>query len=449
MPHYRRSSDPEANTQMIDFTINSDSQGEDFSADFAALSLIGATAGGGVHRLAGTAEDGEMRTWLRVWLETRGFTVRVDAIGNMFGLIEWIPGVPFVLVGSHLDSQPMAGRFDGAYGVLAAAHAAIRVRRHFEVAGIVPDVNLAVVNWFNEEGARFQPSMMGSAVLTGKLSVDEALAITDPDGISVEDALTAIGYRGTDAPPEAAAYAEIHIEQGRHLEEDGVSIGLVHATWAAHKYSAVVRGEQSHTGSTVMADRRDALVGASRLVVALRDLVDEFPVAALHTSVGQLFALPNSPVVVASEVRMVLDLRSADAALLAEADARLQSMVAAIEERDGVRIELTRAHFWGVQSYQPEGVELARRVAEELGLSSQRMMTLAGHDSTNLKDIVPTIMLFVPSVDGISHNEGEFTRDEDALAGVVMLTEVLARMCQGALAPSLATEAPLRNVAQR
>jgi N-carbamoyl-L-amino-acid hydrolase len=418
---------------MIDPTINADRAGEDFIADFTSLSLIGATPGGGVHRLAATAEDGQLRTWLHSWLESRDFTVTVDAVGNMYGLFEWTPGAPFVLVGSHLDSQPLAGRFDGAYGVLAAAHAAVRVRNHFRSTGVTPPFNLAVVNWFNEEGARFQPSMMGSAVFTGKMSAEQVLGITDPDGISVMQALTDIGYQGQDVAPETAAYAEIHIEQGRHLEADGVAIGLVHATWAAHKYSAVVRGEQAHTGSTVMADRRDALVGASRLVVALRDLADTFAPAALHTSVGQLFALPNSPVVVASEVRMVLDLRSADAEVLAEADARLHEEVAAIEKRDGVQIELTKAHFWGVQSYQPEGVELARGSADDLGLSSQLMMTLAGHDSTNLKDVVPTVMLFVPSVDGVSHNEGELTRDEDALAGVRMLTEVVARLCQGEL----------------
>ena len=434
---------------MIDPTIGADRAGEDFIADFTSLSRIGATSGGGVHRLAGTAEDGHLRAWFRNWLELRDFTVAVDAVGNMFGLIEWNPGAPYVLVGSHLDSQPMAGRFDGAYGVLAAAHAAVRVRQDVAATGQTPPFNIAVVNWFNEEGARFQPSMMGSSVFTGKLSAEHVLAITDPDGVSVKQALTALGYRGTDAAPKTVAYAEIHIEQGRHLEENGVTIGLVDATWAAHKYSAVVRGEQSHTGSTVMADRRDALVGASRLIVALRDLADTFADSALHTSVGQLFALPNSPVVVASEVRMVLDLRSADAELLAEADARLHDLVAAIEKRDGVHIELTQAHFWGVQSYQAEGVDLARAVAGELGLSSQTMMTIAGHDSTNLKDVVPTVMLFVPSVDGISHNEGELTHDDDARAGVDMLTEVLARMCRGALQDAALQHADPAQVAKR
>ena len=432
---------------MIDPTINTDHAGEDFIADFTSLSVIGATPGGGVNRLAGTVEDGELRQWLRNWLQARDFSVTVDEVGNMYGSLEWTPGAPYVLVGSHLDSQPMAGRFDGAYGVLAAAHAAVRVREHVARTGDVPPFNLAVVNWFNEEGARFQPSMMGSSVFTNKLSAEQVLQIVDTDGVSVGDALTSIGFRGTDTAPDTVAYAEIHIEQGRHLERNANAIGLVDSTWAAHKYSAVVTGEQSHTGSTVMADRRDALVGASRLVVALRDLADIFPNPALHTSVGQLFARPNSPVVVASEVRMVLDLRSANAEVLKQADAMLLERVAEIERQDGVQIELTRSHFWGVQSYQPEGVALAQTVADDLNLSSQRIMTLAGHDSTNMKDVVPTVMLFVPSVDGISHNEGELTHDDDARAGVDMLTEVVARLCADELGIRAAGAHPLVEAA--
>ncbi|TFD07639.1 M20 family metallo-hydrolase [Cryobacterium sp. TMT1-66-1] len=421
---------------MIDPSINTDLAGEDFLADFAAMSAFGATDRGGVHRLAASPADADVRTWLRSWLQQRDFTVRVDQVGNMFGLVEFTPGAPYVLVGSHLDSQPTAGRFDGAYGVLAAGHAAVRVRNNVTSTGQTPPFNLAVVNWFNEEGARFQPSMMGSAVFTNKLGADAVLQIRDPDGVSVADALSAIGFRGTDAAPHAVSYAEIHIEQGRHLERNGVTIGLVDATWAAHKYSAVVTGEQSHTGSTVMSDRKDALVGASRLVIALRDLADSFPDPALHTSVGQLFAEPNSPVVVASEVRMVLDLRSASAEVLEQADAMLHEQVIEIERRDSVTITLTKSHFWNVQPYQAEGVTLARAVADDLGLSSQTMMTLAGHDSTNMKDVVPTVMLFVPSVDGISHNEGELTLDADVRAGVDMLTEVVARLCAGRLSPA-------------
>ena len=404
-----------------------------FLADFAALSAIGATASGGVDREAATESDGATKIWLRDWLRQRRFEVRVDAIGNLFGLLEWTPGAPFVLMGSHLDSQPSAGRYDGAYGVLAAAHAAVRLRGRIEDAQDKPPFNVAVVNWFNEEGSRFQPSMMGSGVFTGKLDLAEALATADAAGVTVEQALAEIGFAGTDRMADVAGYAEIHVEQGRELENEGITIGLVESNWAARKYRVVVHGEQAHTGSTVMADRRDALLGAARAVVAARELTEHAPAGRLHTSVGQLTVTPNSPVVVAREVRLHLDLRSPDQEVLAEADRRLHAEFARIEQEAQVEIEVAKAHFWEVEPYQPAGVSMADEIAQSLGLSRRRMLTLAGHDSTNMKDVAPTVMLFVPSASGIAHNELEFTSDDDLLAGVTMLTEVAGRMCRGDL----------------
>jgi N-carbamoyl-L-amino-acid hydrolase len=339
-----------------------------------------------------------------------------------------------VVIGSHMDSQPTAGKYDGAYGVLAAAHAAFRcAAQHGGSAGPAPVLNIAVVNWFNEEGSRFKPSMMGSSVYTGKLALQDALAVRDAAGVSVEEALDAFGFRGDWDGPEAAACAEIHIEQGRSMERDGITIGLVHSNWAANKYEFVVHGEQAHTGSTAIADRHDALLGASLLVVAARGIADAFP-GVVHTSVGQLDVYPNSPVVVPSRVTLLLDLRSADEPALAQADAMLHERVAQAEAAARVRIERRTSHSWPVTPYQPEGVELAAKVAADLGLTHQPVMTLAGHDSTNMKDIVPTVMLFVPSVDGISHNEAEYTRDADLVAGLAVLTEVLVRLTTGELA---------------
>ncbi|WGW11107.1 M20 family metallo-hydrolase [Saxibacter everestensis] len=402
-------------------------------ADFHALSGFGETERGGVQREAGTEPDGGQRAWLTQWLSSRGFTVEFDQIGNQFGMLELVPGAPYVLVGSHLDSQPRGGRYDGAYGVLAAAHAANRLAGLWRDAGRTPQYNLAVVNWFNEEGSRFQPSMMGSSVYTGKLDAETALATRDLAGVTVREALEDTGCLGSGRGPEAACYAEIHIEQGRILDEEDTTIGLVESTWAANKYHLVVHGEQSHTGSTVMADRQDAMLGAAHLVVAAREIADAFTETPLHTSVGQMLIHPNSPVVVAREVRLHLDLRSADENVLAEADAMLHERFPEIEKKARVRIEKATAHSWGVLSYNPDGVKLARSAAEDLGLSHRHMMTIAGHDSTNMKDIVPTVMLFVPSVDGISHNEKEFTKDEDICAGVDLLTEVVSRLADGDL----------------
>ncbi|MGI5467175.1 M20 family metallo-hydrolase [Streptomyces sp. CA-132043] len=404
-----------------------------FLADFATLSQFGETRGGGVERQAATAADGEQRAWLHQWLTDRGAEVHYDGVGNQFGLFTVTPGAPYVLSGSHLDSQPLGGRYDGAYGVLASAHAAHRAVRQWATAGSSPRYNVAVVNWFNEEGSRFKPSMMGSSVFTGKLPAETALATTDPAGTTVEDALRAIGTIGDYEGPDVAAYAEIHIEQGRGLENEDTTIGLVDSTWAARKYQVVVRGDQSHTGSTIMADRRDALLGASLLVVAVRELAEESTQTPLHTSVSEMTILPNSPVVVAREVRLHVDLRSPDEALLDAAAKKLAGTIPGIEERASVSIEQVQTHGWGVAPFPAAGVELAAQAADDLGLSHQNVMTVAGHDSVNMKDVAPSIMLFVPSVEGISHNEGEFTHDQDVCAGTDLLTEVLHRLMSGAM----------------
>lgn len=406
----------------------------EFLADFAAMSEFGATEAGGVERQAATAADAQTRRWLAEWLRQRGFQVKRDRIGNLFGLLELTPGAPYVLLGSHLDSQPRAGRFDGAYGVLAAAHAIDRVRRHLLDNPGTASVNLAVVDWFNEEGSRFKPSMMGSAVYTGKLDLETALDTTDTSGTTVRQALSTIGELGDtgvlDAAAPPVAYLEIHIEQGKILDKQGVDIGLVTSTWAANKYEISVHGAQAHTGSTEMADRKDALYGAALAVTAVRELADRYD-TNLHTSCGQLTVYPNSPVVVAREVRMHLDLRSPDDAILAEADEILRRQFAEIEVKADVRIEKRHAHTWAANYYQAEGVEMARAAVEDLGLSNVEIRTRAGHDSTNMKDLVPSIMLFIPSVDGISHSELEFTHDRDLCNGVDLVAEILARLASG------------------
>ncbi|ADG99342.1 amidase, hydantoinase/carbamoylase family [Segniliparus rotundus DSM 44985] len=405
-----------------------------FLDDFATLSTFGATPGKGVDRQAATAADGEQRHWFANWLEQRGFTVRYDKIGNQFGLLEVVPGAPYVLVGSHLDSQPLGGRFDGAYGVLAGAHAAWRLKQRWQAGAAAPKHNLAVVNWFNEEGCRFRPSLMGSGVLTGKFDLEATLAITDEAGITVAQALADIGTIDPDGEaPAAAAYAEIHIEQGPELERDGLAIGVVDATWAAKKFELVVRGEQSHTGSTPMEFRHDALLGAALVIAAVRDQADQHADVPLHACVSYLTLEPNSPVTTAREVRLHVDSRCADERVLEQAKADLFASFREIEERARVKIEQVAAHEWGNLAYQSEGVKLALDVADQLHLPRRTIMTVAGHDSTNMKDLVPTVMLFVPSVGGVSHNEREHTEDHDLLAGLGVLTEVVGRLAAGEL----------------
>ncbi|MDI2099173.1 M20 family metallo-hydrolase [Ruicaihuangia caeni] len=402
-----------------------------FLDDFTTLSEFGHTPGGGVDRQAASEADHATRAWWAEWLTGNGFKVVTDSIGNMFGLLEFVRGAPYVLLGSHLDSQPLAGRFDGAYGVLSAGHAAREVARRVAAGEVEPKLNIAVVNWFNEEGSRFAPSMMGSAVATGKLALETALAVRDHAGVSVAEALQPVDTRPEQV--RVATYGEIHIEQGRILENKGITIGLVDRTWAASKYKIRVHGAQAHTGATVMADRRDALFGAALLITAARELTEVLPDGMLHSSVSEMEVLPNSPVTIARLVEMNLDLRSPDEDVLAEANRLLDERFAEIEQRARVQIERELTHHWGLLAYQPEGVELSRDTASALGLSHTEIMTVAGHDSTNMKDVVPSVMLFVPSIEGISHNEAENTEASDSVAGVTMLTDVAARMVGGEL----------------
>ena len=396
----------------------------DFLVDFAALSRIGATEHGGVDREAATPADGAARRWLLEWFDRYGLGTAVDPVGNMYGLVEWLPGAPFVLVGSHLDSQPTAGRFDGAYGVLAAVHAVAVAREAVSAGALVPRANLAVVNWFNEEGSRFSPSLMGSGVYTGKLDLAATLAVTDRDGVGVGEALADIGFNGSDPMPPAAAYAEIHIEQGRVLQDTGTTIGVVTSNWAARKYTVTVRGEQSHTGATHLADRRDALVGASRLVLAVRELAERFGRDQLLGSVGRFTVRPNSPVVVPAEVTLAVDLRSADPDVLGKAHELFLAEVDAVTAAGEVSAHVDAMSARPSSRYPSSGIELAEAAARRAGLPTRRMVTMAGHDSVNLNDVVPTVMLFVPSDQGISHSEAEHTEDADLLAGVRVLTEV-------------------------
>lgn len=399
-----------------------------FLADFAELSAIGATAAGGVHREAATSADGQAREWLRRWFDEHGLQCRVDSVGNMYGCAELVTDAPYLLLGSHLDSQPTSGRFDGAYGVLAAAYAAARLQAQPpQGAGL----NVAAVNWFNEEGSRFQPSLMGSGVYIGKFDAGSVLDTTDLSGVTVREALTDIGFHGTDTAPRAEAFAEIHIEQGRTLVDEGLDIGVVTRNWAAYKYVITVEGEQAHTGATHMRYRRDALVGASQVVLAVRAVAEEFTDGALLSSVGQFTVEPNSPVVVPSRVRLLADMRSLDAELLAEAHTTLMTKLAAITDVD---VTVESAVLRQSKAYPEAGTALAGAVADDLGLRWRFLPTMAGHDSVNLSDVVPTVMLFVPSVDGISHNEQEFTTDAQMVVGVRMLTATAGRLLTGVVA---------------
>lgn len=408
-----------------------------FLADFRHLSTIGATPNNGVDRQSATAEDQQTRQWFAAWAEGLGHPVKVDGIGNMFALLEWTPGAPYVLIGSHLDSQPLAGRFDGAYGVLAAMHAAraldAEVAAGLAAGGAAPRFNLAVVNWFNEEGSRFAPSIMGSSVFAGLMDQEQMLAVTDTRGITVRQALDSIGFLGTDDRPAVAGYAEIHIEQGRILEREGITLGAVDHSWYTQKLDIEVLGEQSHTGATAMADRHDALTAAAKIILMVEAVTRDYDEEALVSSIGQMFVEPNSPIVVARRVRLVADLRSDSKETVQGARATLLEKIAALAVEHDIRINVSDFDIRPHRYYPEEGLVLTEKVAADLGISVRRIRTMAGHDSVALNTMAPTVMMFIPSVEGVSHCEREFTEDADMIAGLKALTEVARRMVEGIL----------------
>ena len=291
-----------------------------------------------------------------------------------------------------------------------------------------------MVNWFNEEGGRFAPSIMGSSVFAGLLQREQMLDVADLQGITVREALDGIGYLGTSDGPEAAGYAEIHIEQGRILEREGISIGLVDSSWYTQKLDIEVLGEQSHTGATAMADRHDALVAASKIILMVHDVTAEFAEEALVSSVGQLTLEPNSPIVVARRVHLVADLRSGDPDIVKAARAKLIEDIDALAREHDIKVNVKDFDIRPIRRFPEGGLELADKVAADLGLSARRIQTMAGHDSVAMNTVAPSVMLFIPSVDGVSHCEREFSTDEDMVAGVDMLTGVARELVAGALA---------------
>ncbi|WP_329609279.1 M20/M25/M40 family metallo-hydrolase [Arthrobacter sp. ATA002] len=281
---------------------------------------------------------------------------------------------------------------------------------------------------------------MGSSVYAGLLPRDRMLEVRDLQGTTVSQALESIGYLGTAEGPEAAGYAEIHIEQGRILEREGLAIGLVDSSWHTQKLDIEVLGEQSHTGATAMADRHDALVAASKIILMVHDVTEDFAEEALVSSVGQLTLEPNSPIVVARRVHLVADLRSADPGIVDAARAKLLRDIDALAREHDIKVNVRDFDIRPIRRFPEAGLELARKTAADLGLSSRLIQTMAGHDSVAMNTVAPSVMLFIPSVDGVSHCEREFSTDEDMVAGVEMLTAVARQMVHGALADAAARD---------
>jgi N-carbamoyl-L-amino-acid hydrolase len=391
-----------------------------------SMAEIGATPKGGVKRLTLTEVDKAGRERFAGWCEAVGLTVRVDSIGNMFARREGRdPTRQPVLLGSHLDSQPSGGKFDGALGVIAG----LEVMRTLHDLNIVTEAPIELVNWTDEEGSRFGHSLMGSGVWAGVYQQDKVYALKDVEGVSVGDALEGIGYKGAipAQPFPADAYFELHIEQGPILEKEGKQIGIVTGAQAQVWYDAVITGQDAHAGTTPPSTRRDALVAAARVIDRVDALMRERGEDGRGT-VGQLHVLPNSRNVVPGEVRFSIEFRHPEDAQIQGLAASFPAEAKALVEAIGCALELTELFRIPAQPFDAACVDLVRQGAARLGYSAREIISGAGHDAVYVARSVPTAMIFTPCKDGLSHNEAESILPEEAAAGCQVLFEaVVAR----------------------
>ncbi|HLW60254.1 MAG TPA: Zn-dependent hydrolase [bacterium] len=393
------------------------------------MAEVGRTPAGGVRRLALSDDDRRGRDLLIGWLRDDGCAVRFDDLGNIYGRYPGTdPNAAPVVCGSHLDTVPTGGRFDGVLGVLGALEA-VRALRDARVRMPRP---VEVVCWTNEEGARFAPAMLASGVVCGRFTLEEAYAARDADGRSFGDELRRIGYLGSaeHRMPPAAAYVELHVEQGPILEREGAQVGVVDGVEGIAWGWVEVTGRAAHAGPTPLEDRRDALVAASRIVLGLRALAAELP--GVRTTAGRIEVSPNTINVVPGVVRVTTDLRSRSPEVLDTAARRLEALCAAVAVGDGV--EVRASEFWRSPptAFHPTVTGAVAASAQELGYSTRRLWAGAGHDAKYVADRYPAGMIFVPSAGGLSHNEAEWTSKDDCARGAAVLLGAVRRLAGAA-----------------
>ncbi|WP_430910180.1 Zn-dependent hydrolase [Methylobacterium sp. sgz302541] len=380
---------------------------------------------GGVNRLTLSPADGEVRDWFRAACEGAGLSVGTDALGTQFALR---PGrnaaAKPVAFGSHLDTQPTGGRFDGILGTLAG----LEVMRSLNDAGIETEAPLLLVNWTNEEGSRFAPAMMASAAYAGAYTVENILSRRDANGVSVAEALAAIGCAGGEpvGAREIGAFVELHIEQGPILEAEGKTIGVVEGGQGIAWFDGTVTGFESHAGTTPMTRRRDALLGFAEIALEAERIALAHGPSAVAT-VGEAVIEAPSRNVVPGALRFTLDMRDPHSATLDAFEAEFREALAAIAARRSLTVELTRIWRKEPVPFDPAIVSAVEASAGMLGFSHRRMVSGAGHDACNVALRAPAGMIFVPCRDGVSHNEAEWAEEHDCTAGAnVLLHTVLA-----------------------
>lgn len=395
-------------------------------ASLMEMATIGATAGGGVRRLALTEEDQRGRELFARWCREAGMTVWTDEVGNLFARREGTEAhAAPVLMGSHLDTQPEGGRFDGVYGVLAA----LEVVRALNDARATTSKPIEICSWTNEEGARFTPAMLGSAVFAGAMPLADALARKDAEGATLGAALDACGARGSRPVTGVAvdAYFEAHIEQGPVLEANGTTIGVVTGGQAIRWFDVTVTGVAAHAGTTPMRYRKDAFFGAAQMALEIERAIAGYAPLGLVT-IGQVQIANSSRNTIAANLTFTVDIRHPDDAQLDAMERDLRAVCASVAEARG--LDATIAHCWTSPAtpFDAGCVGLVAQAAAALGYSNERIVSGAGHDAIHLARYCPTAMVFIPCVDGLSHNEAEDALPADVTAGAnVLLNAVAAR----------------------
>jgi N-carbamoyl-L-amino-acid hydrolase len=384
---------------------------------------FGATPKGGIKRLTLSDDDRKVRDWFKRACEDLGLKVSVDGCGNMFAVrpgksAELLP----IAMGSHLDTQPTGGKFDGVLGVLGALEA----MRTLNEVGYETNAPVMIVNWTNEEGSRFAPAMLASGVYAGVFTQDYAYAREDREGRKFGDELERIGYRGADpvGHQKFQAMFELHIEQGPILEAESRMVGIVTGVQGMRWYEVTVKGQEAHTGATPMALRRNALLGAARMIEGIHQVgMDHLPGVA---SVGLIENRPNSRNVVPGEVFFTVDLRHPDDAVLDRMETAYRAAVQEIAAADKLDLDEKRIWISPAVKFDPRLIECVKAGAEKSGFTTREMASGAGHDAAYIARVAPTTMIFVPCLGGLSHNEAESTSFEECSAGAqVLLNAVL------------------------
>jgi N-carbamoyl-L-amino-acid hydrolase len=388
------------------------------------MAEVGATPEGGSNRVALTDEDADGQALFGEWARTSGYTVTRDGIGNLFATRPGTdPGRSAVLVGSHLDTQPNGGRFDGPVGVLAA----LELVRTLDEAGIETAAPVVVVSWANEEGARFPLPLTGSSVFAGVLSASEAEAQHALDGPTFGQELDRLGLRGANGidPRNVDSYLELHIEQNTVLERSGTDIGVVERGQGIKAFDVKLTGQSAHAGTARMDERQDALVAAARVVERAQELGRS---TGTLLTVGRLDVRPNSRAVVPGDVKLVVDVRDEDPDRLNETADTIATEIPELAAVEGVSATVELALEIPVTVFDGECGDAVRRSCDALGLSSMPLVSGAGHDAMSLARVVPTALVFIPCRDGISHHPDEYSSPEQVVSGCdALLGAVLER----------------------